>query len=130
VGHHLREDVDRIADHDDCAAAPAEPPADIPDHLRVLPQQIQACLARASAAARGNHDGVCIGHVLDRRRPDGSRWIEGGALREVHRFPLGDFLAHVVEQELVRQAGMQRGDRDADAYRTGADDPDATLHAV
>ena len=49
-------------------------------------------------------------------------------MREIHRIPLGDLLANVVQQELRGDAGVERGDGDAGSDPAHADDADGGPH--
>ena len=97
---------------------------------RVLAQELQARLARAAAAAGGDHHRVGVSHLFDRRGPDDRGRVERGAVRQIHRFAFRDLRTGVVQQQLVGHAGVKRGDRDARPHPAGTDDGDASLHRI
>jgi hypothetical protein len=128
LGDDVGEYVDGVRDDDDEPPIAAQTRPDLARRPRVVAQQLEARLTGLPSAAGGDHDRVRLHHLLDRSRAHGRGRVERRAMGEIHRLTLRDVRPHVAEQELVRDSGVQRGDRDTRADPPDADDPDGGVH--
>ena len=107
-GDFMGQDVDRVRYDEEDAGIPAKVPRDFAYQPHVVSRQIETRFAGPPTPPGRDDDGIGRPHLVEGHRPDGGDRIEGCPVRQVHRFAFRNRRPCVVEQQLLRDTGMER----------------------
>ena len=126
--HHLREHVHRVGDQHHDAAKAGQCAADVGHHAGVVAQQVQPRFTRLAATPGRHHHHLGRSHLRHRRGLHLAPRIEGRAMRQIHRFALGDFGPQVMQPKFIGHARLQGRDSHAGADPAATDDAYPFVH--
>ncbi len=130
LGRDAGHDVHGIGDDHEQPAQPGQPLGNAAHNRRVLTHQCKPGFARVTTPAGCDHDGIGLGHLLNRRGADTGCRIERRPLRKIQRLTFRQIALGVVNKQLGRDARVKGGDRHARSDPPHADDSDLHLSSA